>query len=175
VTVDDLINLGGLQPRQASHDWDAAEAHLNTAIPADFRELVDAGGSGLWFRYIRVFAPDPALHAQNLLDSAGVFEDVRYFWEDDPETRPGDLLEKSRLIAWANTEHGEMIFWRVDPGVASENFPIYILDADYERFERFDLTATEFMTGLKDGTLESEILSSTFMDFAHPFQAYPPV
>ena len=173
MTVDDLISLGGLHPRQASYDWGGVEAHLSTAIPADYRELVDAGGSGLWFRYIRVFAPDPALHAQNLLDSAGVFEDVLYFWEDDPETRPGDLLEESRLIAWANTEHGEMIFWRVDPGVAPEDFPVYILDADYERSERFDMTATEFMMGLRSGSVVSEILSSSFIDFTDPFQTYP--
>ncbi|WP_129787591.1 SMI1/KNR4 family protein [Promicromonospora panici] len=175
MSLEDLVDAGGLTPREEPFDWERAESQLQIPIPEDYRRLVDAGGSGLWFDYIRVFAPDERYLSRNLLDSNGVFEDLLILWEDDPEFRPADLPEgdDARLIAWANTANGEMLFWRTEPGADPDAYPIYVENADGEEWERFDMSTTDYLTGLLRGEVSSEFFSSTFLRTDQVFQPYP--
>ncbi|MFC8796917.1 hypothetical protein ACFT2C_04245 [Promicromonospora sp. NPDC057138] len=174
MSLEDLIDAGRLTPREEPFDWNGAESRLQIQIPEDYRRLVDAGGSGLWFDYIRVFAPDERYLSRNLLDSDGVFRDLLIFWEDDPDTRPADLPEgDARLTAWANTANGEMLFWRTEPGASPDAYPIYVENADGEEWERFDMTTTDFLTGVLNGDISSEHFSDTFLRVDQVFQPYP--
>ena len=173
MNLDDLIDTARLVPRDEPFDWEGAEQQLGLQVPEDFRRLVDAGGSGLWFDYIRVFAPGERDPSRNLLQSDGVFRDLLIFWEDDPDTRPTDLPQGDvRLIAWANTANGEMLFWRVEPGASPDTYPIYVEDADGEEWERFDMTTTEFLRGLLRGDVTSSFFSDIFLRTDRVFQAY---
>lgn len=174
MSVQDLVDIGNLVPVDAEYDWFGAARRLRTELPEDYRSLVDAGGGGLWFGYVRVLVPDERLVGRNLLDADGVFRDLLVQWGDDPECRPFDLPADSsaRLVAWANTEHGERVFWRVDPGVAPSRFPVYVEDADGERWERFDLSSTDFLLALARGELRSELLSTAALDPGRGFSPF---
>ena len=172
MSTQSLIEAARLTPLVQPVDWQHAELQLNLQLPADYRELVSAGGAGVWFDDLRLYSPGDPLQSHDLLDSNGVFEDLLLFWEDDPELRPADLPQDARLIAWASTGHGETLFWRVDAGNSSGVYPIYVEDGDGARWERFDLSTTDLLLGILRGSVSSQLFSNIFMDTAKVFRPY---
>lgn len=172
MSTQSLIEAARLSPPVQPVDWVHAEQQLNLRLPADYRELVSAGGAGVWFDDLRLYSPGDPLRSHDLLESNGVFEDLLLFWEDDPELRPADLPEDARLIAWATTGHGETLFWRVDAGNSSGVYPIYVEDGDGARWERFDLSTTDLLLGILHGTVSSQLFSDLFMDTEQVFRPY---
>jgi hypothetical protein len=172
MSVGGLIEAARLTPTQQSVDWGQAQEQLSMRLPTDYRQLVSAGGAGVWFNDLRLYSPGDPQRSHDLLDSNGVFEDLLLFWEDDPELRPADLPEDARLIAWASTGHGETLFWRVDAGSSSGVYPIYVEDGDGARWERFDLSTTDLLLGILHGTVRSRLFSDLFMDTEQVFRPY---
>ncbi|WP_423464728.1 hypothetical protein ACO229_09695 [Promicromonospora sp. MS192] len=171
-SLDELIDAGGLVPPADAYDWEQAEATLQVALPEDYRALVDAGGAGLWFDYVRVYAPGERYEDRNLLDSLGVFEDLKIFWDNGFSYPPEDIGEDTKLIAWASTGTGATLFWRVDPGVAPASYPLYVQSADGD-WERLEVTTTDFLRGVQQGTVGSEYFSEAFLDRTQTFRPYP--
>jgi hypothetical protein len=167
-----LIDAAHLTPPVQAVDWAHAGQQLDMQLPADYRRLVDAGGAGLWFNDLRIYSPGDPVRSRDLTESNGVFEDLLLFWEDDSELRPADLPEDARLIAWANTSHGETLFWRVDAGNSSGVYPIYVEDGDGARWERFDLSTTDLLLGILHGLVSSQLFSDLFMDTEQVFRPY---
>jgi hypothetical protein len=172
-SLDELIDAGGLVPPGDSLAWDQAEQALGLPLPQDYRALVDAGGAGLWFDYFRVYAPGEQYEDRNLLDSAGVFEDLQIFWDNGFSNPPTDLPAGARLIAWASTGAGETLFWQVEEGSTADSYPIYVQDADGEDWERFHLKTTDFLRGVQQNSVRSEFFSEAFLDHAQVFRPYP--
>lgn len=165
MSVEDLIAAAGLVPPPGQFDWHHAEEHLRMLLPVDYRQLVDAGGAGLWFDYLRVLAPNN--HAVdlslNLLEADGVFQDLLMSWEEYPEScwPPVDLADGSRLISWGNHRDGGTVYWLVDPGAPPESYPIYVESYEGDSWERFDMTTTDFLWGV----LRGEIVPRNFSEF----------
>lgn len=172
-SLDELIDAGGLVPPGEPFDWEQAEQALGRPLPQDYRALVDAGGAGLWFDYFRVYAPGEQYEDRNLLDSAGVFEDLQIFWDNGFSNPPTDLPAGARLIAWASTGAGETIFWQVEEGKPADSYPIYVQDGDGDDWERFDMTTTDFLRGVQQNSVRSEFFSEAFLDRAQVFRPYP--
>lgn len=172
MSVQSLIDAARLAPPPHPVDWPHAERHLKMALPADYRELVDAGGAGVWFNDLRLYSPRDPLRSHDLLDSNGVFEDLLFFWEEDPEFRPTDLPDDARLIAWASTGHGERLFWRVDADNPSAAYPIYIENGDGTEWERFDMSTTDFLLGVLRGDVTCRFFSGLFMHTEQVFRPY---
>lgn len=168
--LDGLADAARLTPLPRPVDWAHAEQHLGLAVPDDYRRLVDAGGAGLWFDDLRLYAPGIAGH--DLLEAAGVFEDLLLLWTLDPEHRPADLPDDAHLVAWADTGSGATLFWRVDAGDSSGPYPIYVEDGDGARWERFDVSATELLLGVLRGTVGGELIPTSFMDTDQVFRPY---
>jgi hypothetical protein len=127
-SAQQLIDMARLAPPACPFDWEQVEQRLQAPVPQDYRALVDAGGAGLWFDYFRVYAPGEPYEARNLLDSAGVFEDLQIFWDNGFSSPPTDLPTGARLIAWASTGAGETLFWQVEEGTSADSYPIYVQD-----------------------------------------------
>ncbi|GAB2478446.1 hypothetical protein GCM10027063_19880 [Promicromonospora xylanilytica] len=173
-SLDELIDAGGLVPPGEPFDWEQAENVLQLRIPQDYRALVDAGGAGLWFDYIRVYAPGEQYSDRNLLDSNGVFEDLQIFWENEFSTPPDDLPTGARLIAWASTGTGPVLYWLVEPEAAVDDpYPIYVQNADGDAWERFETTTTDFLRGVQQNTVRSTFFAEGFLDRTQTFRAYP--
>ena len=171
--LDELIEAGALEPVGEPFDWEQAESALQLQVPPDYRALVDAGGAGLWFDYFRVYAPGEQYSDRNLLDSNGVFEDLQIFWDKGFSTPPADLPTGARLIAWASTGSGPVLYWLVEPNTPAESYPIYVQNADGDAWERFEMTTTDFLRGVQQGTVRSEFFSEAFLDRTKTFRTYP--
>lgn len=173
MSVETLIEAARLTPMQRSIDWEQVQEDLATTLPSDYRMLVEAGGAGLWFDDLRLYSPGDPVEFRDLTESTGVFEDLLFFWEKRPESRPADLPDDARLIAWADTGHGETLFWRVDADNDTGVYPIYVEDDDGARWERFDLSTTGLLLGILRGTVISQFFSDIFMDKEEVFRPYP--
>jgi hypothetical protein len=68
--------------------------------------LLDAGGAGVWFDYIQIYAPGKRYQDFNLLDSGAVWHDLLLFREDGLSGPPADMAADARLIARASTGTG---------------------------------------------------------------------
>ncbi|WP_454855210.1 hypothetical protein [Promicromonospora soli] len=170
--LERLIAAAGLVPGAEAFDWGLAERTLEMRIPADYRGLLDAGGAGLWFDYLRTYAPTGRYPARNLLESGGEFEDLRFLWSEDISQPPSDLADDARLIPWASTANGERVYWRVLGETPADAYPVYVENADGDLWERFDLTATEFLLGLARGDVRSGFFSEFFLNPDEVFRAY---
>ncbi|MDT0269147.1 hypothetical protein RM844_22935 [Streptomyces sp. DSM 44915] len=166
-----LVEAAGLGGG-AAFDWAAAERRLRMRVPRDYRRLLDAGGHGLWFDHLVLFAPGDRYGARDLLDGDGVFADLQLFWADDPGYRPAGLADGDRLIAWAGTGIGATLYWLVSAEADGDGHPLYVESADGDQWERFDLTTTDFLAGVLRGTVRSELLSAHFLDVGRVFRPY---
>lgn len=172
MSARNLIEAAHLTAAPRPFDWEDAEERLGMTLPTDYRELVDAGGAGLWFNDLRLYSPGDPVEFRDLMESNGVFEDLLLFWEDDPELRPADLSDDARLVAWASTSHGETLFWRVDTDCTPGAYPIYIENGDGTEWERFDMSTTDFLLGILRGDVTSRFFSDLFMHTDQVFRPY---
>ncbi|MFD2795706.1 hypothetical protein ACFS27_19250 [Promicromonospora vindobonensis] len=170
--IEQLTEAGNLVPSGTAFDWAGAERQIEAPIPVDYQKLIDAGGDGVWFDYIRLYAPDARYQDQNLLKAPGVFNELQAFWEDGDTEPPEDWVDDDRLVVWAGTGNGERLYWRQSPNVSAEQFPVYVADADGDRWERFDMSATDFLVGVLTGEVRSAFFSETFLRTDRVFRRY---
>ncbi|MFC8797209.1 hypothetical protein ACFT2C_05725 [Promicromonospora sp. NPDC057138] len=170
--IDRLIEAARLVPRAEAFDWDLAERTLGIEIPPDYRTLLDAGGAGLWFRYIRLYAPAERYTERNLLESSGEFDDLKFSWEEGYSDPPDDLSNDARLIPWASTTTGENLYWRTDADAPADTYPIYLESADGDEWERFDMSVTDLLVGILRGDVQSELFSQRELRVDEVFRPY---
>lgn len=174
-SLEHLIDAAALTAPAEVFDWTAAATRLEMPVPHDYRTLLDAGGAGVWFDYIRLFAPHERYLDKNLLDSAGVFEDLQLFWEEGYSAPPADLADGDRLVAWASTAlGGQKLYWRTGADTPVDEYPVYVDSADGDAWERFDMTATDLLSGVLHGDVRSDLFADFLLDVGKVFSPYGP-
>ncbi|MCX5441310.1 SMI1/KNR4 family protein [Streptomyces sp. NBC_00063] len=171
----DLTQLTELLPRPHSSgqvpDWNAAESTLQTALPADYKELIEAyGGGGFIDGYLLLLEPGCRNDVYDLIKISAEREEANdSLWQF--EDKPAELeAEGSRLICWATTDNGEYLYWLMQPGDDPDTRPILINDESGEDWERYDMTVTRFLVGELSGEIRSQILWNQFPQPDHEFR-----
>ncbi|MFI0351159.1 hypothetical protein [Actinomadura sp. 9N407] len=133
--VERLVAItGGLPAPVPAPDWAAVESRLGTALPGDYKRLVETFGcDGAFDLFFEVFTPEALIwHAD-------------FYAGDDPA--PGDehpaFPAQDGVLAWSSNEHQETFFW-ITGGPDPDRWPIYGVDSLGEG-SRFESTATEFL------------------------------
>jgi hypothetical protein len=85
--------------------------------------LLDSGGAGLWFDYIRLFGPHEHYQDKNLPDFAGAFEDPVILWETEVSVPPVDLAADARLIARCAVSRSTTVRDSAVPGLVRPTQP----------------------------------------------------
>ncbi|WP_330455501.1 SMI1/KNR4 family protein [Streptomyces sp. NBC_00820] len=152
-------------------DWAAAETALHTALPADYKELIETYGGGFIDGYLLLLEPDRPDDVHDLLKITAERDEANdslWQYEDKPEEMetPG-----SRLLCWATTDNGEYLYWLVRPDDNPDTRPILINSASVEDWERYDTTVTRFLTAVLTGEVHSEILWDQFPLPRHTFRS----
>jgi hypothetical protein len=162
-SAERLIEAARLAPPAGPFDWGRVEQRIGAAVPRDYRELLDAGGGGVWVDCLRLFVPAPGPGLRHVdLERAGVeFEQLQDLFEDDVMGRPDDLDPGSRLLPWASTGTGLTFYWQVSP--ATDPYPIRVSDRNGDVWERYDLLTTDFLVGIVQGAVRSELLDESWI------------
>jgi hypothetical protein len=155
-------------------DWAAVERRLGRALPADYKDFVDAYGGGQLDRHVGLLVPAPSRPGSELVSyNDGYFDDLTNLWEIT-ENRPPELdVDDLRLVVWADTIDADTLNWLVLPGEPPERWPVAVLDADLGDCELYPMTCTEFLAGLVSGEIDSGIITHHLKADGHVFYPYP--
>ncbi|MFF7146394.1 SMI1/KNR4 family protein [Streptomyces nodosus] len=150
-------------------DWAAAETVLRTALPSDYKELIEAYGGGFVDGYLLLLEPDCPNDVYDLLKISAEREEANaslWQFEDKPEELQ---TAGNRLVCWATTDNGEYLYWLVQPDDDPDSRTVLINSASGEDWERYEMTVTRFLAAVLDGEVHSEILWDKFPLPQHEF------
>lgn len=143
-------------PVDAHGDWVTVEAALGLRLPADYKALVGAYGSGEFdeVSLLTPFAPNDSANliarARELLPTFGPF---RESWPEDYPHRlypePGGLLE------WGSHGAGHQLCWQT--GGDPDAWPVVLVAEDGGTF-RYEMGLADLLFGYLSGALEVEPL-----------------
>ena len=133
-------------PVVRSIDWPSVEAKLGTALPTDYRHLAERFGSGEFDEFLWLSTPDSSATHHDLVEEAtslgelaAADADIRGLYHPyQVFPAPGGLLR------WADSVQADQFFWLTD-GTDPNHWPIIACSEDYDRWERFDGSTTEFI------------------------------
>ncbi|MEV4805291.1 hypothetical protein AB0K18_35280 [Nonomuraea sp. NPDC049421] len=166
-----LIQRARPAPPPVPYDWERVMRRLGTAVPQDYRELLDAGGGGLWLGYLRLHVPAGLKHI-DLERSKLEWEQLQDLFDDEVVGPPDDLAPDDGLLPWASTGAGITLYWQISPEARSGPYPIRISDRDGDVWERHDLPTTDLLLGIVQGELHSELLNESWMQRDTLFTPY---
>ncbi|MEV0777342.1 SMI1/KNR4 family protein [Streptomyces sp. NPDC050433] len=141
-----MIELTGWEPLGIPVDWEAIEGELQIPLPADYRELFEAFGGGVFSDSVYFLGYDEGL-AFDFLTQWRVALSV------DRDSGAGDVSAVEPysiyapggkgLVPWGSTEWGDEYFWLIDAGRPGE-YPIFARAEDGE-WHRYDMSTSEFL------------------------------
>jgi hypothetical protein len=137
--VDQVVAVTGWpRERREPVDWAPVESRLGTALPDDYKELVERFGHGAFDGELSLYLPD-GRHGSGM----GI-ADTNEFWfrtaTPDGEgpwdpyrlyPAPGGLLE------WASNEQHTSFYWLTEHPDPNQ-WPILVTDETYSDWDRFD-------------------------------------
>ncbi|MGW8955858.1 hypothetical protein [Streptomyces sp. NPDC055709] len=139
-------------------DWAHAERVLGTALPADYKQLVETYGDGIFDETIWLLVPDSAhddcdLHAQTT-ERDEVLADL---WEVGEE-KPASLLEAgARVLPWAFEEGtGAFLYWLAQPGQHPDEWTVLYNEGRGPLWEHHHMGCLTFLLTVLEGTAETE-------------------
>jgi hypothetical protein len=165
--VDRVVAVTGWETDRAhAVDWATAEARLGTALPADYKRLVELFGPGVFDGYLDIRLPDGSRS-----------DIVRYAewlaqWADVHGNR---LWEPYRLhpapdglLQWADTEQADSFYWLTEDS-DPHRWPVVAIEDDCTTY-RFDISTAEFIYRLL--TDPQQPFSTARYFGTHWFQSY---
>jgi hypothetical protein len=144
-------------------DWEQAESGLGTALPADYKQLVETYGDGVFDETIWLLAPGSAhdncdLHAQTT-ERAEILADL---WEF--EDKPAGLQEAgARVLPWAFEEGtGAFLYWLARPGQPPDDWTVLYNEGRGPLWEHHDMGCLAFLQAVLTGTAQTEYFSHLY-------------
>ncbi|MFI9235743.1 hypothetical protein [Streptomyces sp. NPDC053079] len=143
--VDGVVAVTGWDTTCArTVDWAGVEARLGTALPGDYKRLVELFGHGAFDGYLQLHVPgagfesaDIVLHTEWLGEWAS--RNRSGLWE------PYEVYPASGgLLEWATSEQADQFFWLTE-GPDPDKWPILVTEDIPDSWVRFDGTTAEFV------------------------------
>ncbi|MEV6175749.1 SMI1/KNR4 family protein [Streptomyces sp. NPDC052015] len=145
--VQRVIELTGWEPLGISVDWAAIEGELGVPLPADYKELYEAFGGGVFSDSVYFLARDEGVSFDFLtqwrvalsVDQDGKYGDVSAV---DPYViyAPGG----EGLVEWGATEWADQYCWLLDAARPGK-YPILARSDDGGPWDRYDMSTSEFL------------------------------
>ncbi len=144
--VQRVIELTGWEPLKISVDWAAIEGELGVPLPADYKELYEAFGGGVFSDAVYFLGRDEG-RAFDFLSQWRVWLSV----DQDSELGSVSAVDPyaiyapggKGLVPWGSTEWADGYFWLIDaerPG----DYPVLARPEDGE-WCRYDMSTSEFL------------------------------
>ncbi|MGW0957534.1 SMI1/KNR4 family protein [Streptomyces gelaticus] len=144
--VDQVVAVTGWTRERgdAAVDWARVESRLGTALPGDYKKLVERFGYGDFDDYLGLLVPDGPPGSLDLVE-------FNEFWARaaaEDSGGPGGPYRlcpaPGGLLQWASTEQRTSFYWLTecaDP----DRWPILVTGDDYREWDRFDSSTAEFI------------------------------
>ncbi|MFF8313238.1 SMI1/KNR4 family protein [Streptomyces lydicus] len=146
--VQRVIELTGWEPLGICVDWTAIEAELGVPLPADYKELYEAFGGGVFSDCVYFLGRD---------EGRGAFDFLRQWRVDlsvDQDSKLGDVSAVEPcaiyapggkgLVEWGSTEGADEYCWLIDAQRPGE-YPVLARSHDVGGWHRYDMSTSEFL------------------------------
>lgn len=135
-------------------DWGVTERSLDTALPSDFKQLVDAYGPGTLCGHIYWFTPSSPHSMRSEVDD--LLEAYLSLRDVSPEACPWPAFpEPGGVLPWARTSNREELYWVTD----GDPDRWIVVAADLPETTVHPMQTTEFLLGWVEGTLDTAVSS----------------
>ncbi|WP_185303021.1 hypothetical protein [Streptomyces finlayi] len=124
-------------------DWARAERSVDTALPADYKRLVEAYGDGVFDETVWLLVPGSAYTKCDLRAQAteryGVLEGLREVG--------------ARILPWGCEEgSGAFLYWLVRPGQHPDEWTVLYNEGQGPLREHHDVGCLDFLSAVLTGT-----------------------
>ena len=155
--VERLTELVAPSGPRRSRDWPAVERELGTTLPADYRQLVETYGGGVFDETIWLLDPAcPDEDYELIAQAAERAEVLEKLWE--AESRPPQLEEAgTKVLPWACVEGtGAMLYWLAKPGQEPDAWTVMFNEGRGSLWEHRDAPCASFLLAVLAGQAEAE-------------------
>lgn len=159
----ELVRLAPPGEAPGRSDWSHVASALGVdGLPADYTELADRYGGGLFDHYLALLhpgceSPDYNLHTIARQQAQALPE----LWKFEP--KPPQLeTPGNRVVPWAIAEDGQTLHWLLEPGHPPNAWTVLINEGRGPYWEHHDTGAADLLASLLTGRRTSEILGDAF-------------
>ncbi|WP_241253676.1 histone-like nucleoid-structuring protein Lsr2 [Streptomyces sp. W1SF4] len=169
-----LIRLCPPPPPALRIAWQPVESALGMALPADYKQLAELYGPGVFCEFVHVHHPHGVTPFVNLTGPmpARIRSDLRNDVAEGIFPVPHD---PDRLFAVGGTDNGERIFWITDPVDEPDRWHIAVNEARGPRWFTFSGSLTEFLGSVFTGRTSVPQFPRGLLDEAPAFTGSRPV
>ncbi|MEU9304070.1 SMI1/KNR4 family protein [Streptomyces sp. NPDC048269] len=109
-------------------DWPMVQERLGTALPADYKRLIEVYGGGVFSGVLWLMEPGCPDEMYDLLAQTVEREEILADLWAVGEAKPAELEQDgARLVPWGYSENGgEVLYWLALPGVLPEEWPVIL-------------------------------------------------
>ncbi|MBR7827938.1 SMI1/KNR4 family protein [Actinospica sp. MGRD01-02] len=154
-------------PVDARGDWHSVEAELGLALPADFKQLIEAYGLGQFVDFITPLTP---FGSRDLLmrSARDILDSEHSFREENPEDSPYAIYpEPGGLLEWAGTDNGDRLCWLTEG--EPDQWTTIAWNQRSWSYDVFPVGAVEFLAGWLAGRIETTVFSPREPDQPAPW------
>ncbi|WP_369142128.1 SMI1/KNR4 family protein [Streptomyces sp. R44] len=140
--------------------WSRTEQLLGTALPQDYKDLVDTYGGGVFDGTIWILEPDCTDQDYDLVAIAGERTEVLGRLWDRGEPKPDELAaDGSDVLPFAYIEgSGAYLYWLTSETAKPEQWTVLVNEGRGPEWEHHAVSAAEFVAGVLTGRIHSETL-----------------
>lgn len=155
-----IERLTGLVPPNSprrSRNWAVVEQQLGTALPQDYKELVETYGGGVFDETIWILDPECPHAGANLLDQAKECAEIlAKLWRVEP--KPPQLMQdaEAEVLPWAYIEgSGALLYWLRRAGQSPDEWTVMFNEGRGPEWEYHPTQCTPFLLSVLTGEADT--------------------
>ena len=143
-------------------EWKFVESTIGTVLPTDYKQFIDAYGSGSIDRFVSIFNPFSKNEHVNLVDAIRTKLDALRELQNEFESERKYFLfpDAGGLLPFGGTDNGDVFFWKTSG--EPDQWPVVVNESRAPEFEEFPTDMTSFLAGILTRTISSTIFPRAF-------------
>ncbi|WP_344661512.1 SMI1/KNR4 family protein [Catenulispora subtropica] len=173
MSIDELgATVSPPEGQRPAVPWDEVEAMLGSALPRDYKELVETYGPGSFWGFIHVFQVDGQYPALDLVGQVSVNLDALKYLRDRGEVVPYDIEGDASLLSCGRTDNGDIIYWVRERSIDPDDWVIAVNAARDDRWFEYSGGITSFLSKVMTRALTVPVFPEALSGRRPSFQPY---